>query len=150
MNSTTTYNSTAMNSTTDSLQDTLALVGRMLLAYFFVPSGIGKLMHFAGTVDYIAKSGVPLPEVCAAIAVAVELGFALLLLFGWQTRWVALGMAIFVLVITPIFHHYWSVPEAQIAAQKMNFSKNLAILGGLLAFAAFGAGRFSIDGRRRD
>jgi putative oxidoreductase len=149
MNSTTTLNSTSMNSTTDSLQDTLALVGRMLIAYFFVPSGIGKLMHFAGTVDYISKSGVPLPEVCAAIAVAVELGFALLLLVGWQARWVALGMAIFVLVITPIFHHYWSVPEAQMAAQKMNFTKNLAILGGLLAFAAFGAGRFSIDGRKR-
>ena len=32
-------------------------------------------------------------------------------------------------------------------AQQVNFFKNLAIAGGLLAFAAFGAGRFSIDGR---
>ncbi|HWI78174.1 MAG TPA: DoxX family protein, partial [Ramlibacter sp.] len=91
-----------------------------------------------------------LPEVCAAIAIAVELGLGLLLLVGWQARWVALGMAIFVLVITPIFHHYWSVPAAQLAAQKLNFNKNLAILGGLLAFAAFGAGRFSVDGRGRE
>jgi putative oxidoreductase len=149
MNSTTTLNSTAMNSTT-SLQDTFALIGRILIAAFFVPSGFGKLMHFAGTVGYISSSGVPLPEVCAAIAIVVELGFGLLLLVGWQARWVALGMALFVLVITPIFHHYWSVPEAQVAAQKMNFNKNMAILGGLLAFAAFGAGRFSLDGRNRD
>ena len=150
MNSTSTLNSTTMNSTTDSLQDTLALVGRILLAYFFVPSGFGKLMNFTGTVGYISSAGLPLPEVCAAIAVAVELGLGLLLLVGWQARWVALGMAIFVLVITPIFHHYWSVPAAQLAAQQMNFNKNLAILGGLLAFAAFGAGRFSIDGRKRE
>ena len=150
MNSTTTLNSTTMNSRTDSLQDTLALVGRILLAYFFVPSGFGKLMNFAGTVGYISSNGVPLPEVCAALAIAAELGLGLLLLVGWQARWAALGIAIFVLVITPIFHHYWSVPAAQLAAQKMNFNKNLAILGGLLAFAAFGAGRFSMDGRSRE
>jgi putative oxidoreductase len=148
MNSTTTMNSTAVNSTTDSLQDTLALIGRILIAAFFIPSGFGKLMNFAGTVGYISSAGVPLPEVCAAIAVAVELGLGLLLLVGWQARWAALGMAIFVLVVTPIFHHYWSVPAAQLAAQKMNFVKNMAILGGLLAFAAFGAGRFSLDGKR--
>jgi putative oxidoreductase len=148
MNSTTTLNSTAFNATTDSLQDTLALIGRILIAAFFVPSGFGKLTHFAGTVGYISSAGVPLPEVCAAIAIAVELGLGLLLLVGWQARWVALGMAIFVLVITPIFHHYWSVPAAQLAAQKGNFTKNMAILGGLLAFAAFGAGRFSLDAKR--
>jgi putative oxidoreductase len=141
-------NSTSVSSS-DSLQDTLALVGRILIAYFFIPSGFGKLMNFAGTVGYISSNGVPLPEVCAALAIAVELGLGLLLLVGWQARWVALGMALFVLVITPIFHHYWSVPAAQMAAQKLNFTKNAAILGGLLAFAAFGAGRFSIDGRSR-
>jgi putative oxidoreductase len=32
--------------------------------------------------------------------------------------------------------------------QKLNFTKNLAIAGGLLAFAAFGPGRWSLDGRR--
>jgi putative oxidoreductase len=110
---------------------------------------LDKLTNFAGTVGYISSTGLPLPEVCAAIAVAVELGLGLLLLAGWQTRWVALAMAIFVLVITPIFHHYWSVPAAEMAGQKLNFDKNLAILGGLLAFAAFGAGRFGVDGRRR-
>ena len=138
---------------TDSLGDAFALIGRILMAYLFIPSGFGKLMGFAGTVGYIASKGVPLPEVCAAIAIAAELGLGILLLVGWQTRWVALGLAIFVAVISPIFHNYWAVPEAQVMMQKLNFTKNLAIVGGFLAFAAFGAGRFSIDGRsiiRRD
>ena len=60
-----------------------------------------------------------------------------------------LGFAIIVAVITLIFHNYWAVPEAQMAAQKLNFFKNYAITGGLLAFAAFGGGAFSLDGRRR-
>jgi len=128
--------------------DALALIGRLLTAYLFIPSGWGKLMGFSGVAGYIASKGVPLPEVCAAVAVAVELGLGLMLLAGWKTRWVALGMAIFVVVITPIFHNYWAVPQAQVYMQKLNFDKNLVIVGGLLAFAAFGAGRFSLDAFR--
>ncbi|GAB3645867.1 DoxX family protein [Ramlibacter alkalitolerans] len=131
-------------------QNALALIGRVLIALLFIPSGWGKIAGFSGLVGYISSKGVPLPEVCAAIAIATELGLGLLLLVGFKVRWVALLMAIFVLVITPIFHNYWAVPEAQLMAQKMNFFKNMAIAGGLLAFAAFGGGTFSVDGRRRD
>lgn len=134
---------------TNPAQDTLALLGRVLIAWLFIPSGWGKLVGFSGVTGYIASKGVPLPEVCAAIAVAAELGLGLLLLVGWQARWAALGMAIFTAVITPIFHNFWAVPEAQVYMQKLNFNKNLAIVGGLLALAAFGAGRLSLDGRRR-
>ena len=130
--------------------DVMALIGRVLLAYLFVPAGWGKIAGFAGTVGYIASQGVPLPQVAAALAIVAELGLGLLLLVGFQTRWAALGLAVFTAVITPIFHHYWSVPDAQVMMQTLNFNKNLAIVGGLLAFAAFGAGRLSIDGKRND
>jgi putative oxidoreductase len=130
-------------------QNAFALLGRALIALLFIPSGWGKIAGFSGLVGYIASKGVPLPEVCAAIAIAVELGLGILLLVGFKTRWVALLMAIFIIVITFIFHNYWAVEAAQVMAQKMNFYKNLAIAGGTLAFAAFGAGAYSIDGRRR-
>ncbi len=133
---------------TTPAQDTLALIGRVLIALLFVPAGWGKIAGFAGTVGYIASKGVPLPEVCAAIAIAAELGLALLLLVGWQARWAALALAVFTFVITFIFHAYWAVPVEQVMQQRQSFFKNLAITGGLLAFAAFGAGRFSLDGRR--
>ena len=130
-------------------QNAFALIGRILIALLFVPSGWSKLTGFAGTVQYIAKMNVPLPEVCAAIAVAAELGLALALLVGFKTRWAALLLAIFTAVITPIFHNYWAAPEAAMYMQKLNFFKNYAITGGLLAFAAFGGGAFSLDGRKR-
>jgi putative oxidoreductase len=133
---------------TAAWQDTLALVGRVLLAWLFVPAGWGKIAGFSGTAGYIASQGVPFPEVAAALAIAIELGLGLLLLVGWQTRWAALGLAIFIAVITPIFHAYWAVPEAQQMMQQQAFNKNLAVLGGLLALTAFGAGRLSIDGLR--
>ena len=130
-------------------QNTMALVGRALIALLFIPAGWSKIAGFSGVVGYIASKGVPLPEVCAALAIAAELGLGLLLLVGFKARWAALGLAIFVAVITPIFHGYWAVPEAQKMMQQQAFNKNIAVVGGLLIAAAFGAGRFSFDGMRR-
>ena len=66
------------------------LVGRILLALIFIPAGFGKIGGFAGTAGYIASKGLPLPEVGAAIAIAVELVAGIALLIGWKTRWAAL------------------------------------------------------------
>jgi putative oxidoreductase len=130
---------------TTPAQDTLALVGRILIATLFIPAGWGKLMGFAGTVGYITSAGLPLPQVAAAIAVIVELGLGLLLLAGYKTRIVALVMAIFTVATAVFFHNYWAMPADKVMSNQMNFYKNLAIAGGMLAFAAFGGGRFSVD-----
>lgn len=132
----------------NSLQNPLTLIGRVLLALLFVPAGFGKLMGFAGTVGYIASKGVPLPEVAAAIAVAVELGLGILLLVGYQARWAALAIGLFTLVITFIFHNFWAVPPEMVMMQRMNFMKNLAIVGGLFTISAWGPGAWSVDAKR--
>ncbi len=133
--------------TPNGAQDTLALIGRILIAYLFIPAGIGKLTGFGGTVGYISSAGLPLPEVAAAIAIVIELGLGIALLLGFKTRWIAIVMAIFPVAAALFFHKYWAVPDAMKMAQQINFNKNIAIAGGLLAFAAFGPGRFSIDKR---
>ena len=83
-------------------------------------------------------------------AVLAMLGLlALLLLVGWQTRWAALGIAVFTLVITFIFHNFWGVPAEQVMQQQQAFFKNIAVVGGLYAFVAFGAGAWSLDAKLR-
>ena len=133
-----------------SLQNPLSLIGRILIALLFVPAGFGKIAGFAGTVGYIASKGVPFPELAAAAAVGVELGLGLLLLVGFQTRWAALGIALFTVVITFIFHNFWDAPAAQMVQQQQAFFKNIAAIGGLLTIAAWGAGAWSFDGQRRN
>ncbi len=128
-------------------QDLFALVGRILLAVLFVPAGFGKIAGFAGTAGYIASVGLPLPQLGAAIAIIVELGLGLLLLLGYRARLAALVLAVFTVVAGVFFHNYWAAPADQVMMQQINFFKNLAIAGGLLAFTAFGAGRFSLDAR---
>ena len=133
--------------TTTSTQDVIALVGRILIAYLFIPAGFGKLMGFAGTVGYVASSGLPLPQVGAALAILVELGVGIAFLLGYKTRVAAIVLAVFTVLAAVFFHKYWAVPEAMKMMQQINFNKNIAIAGGLLAFAAFGPGRLSVDKR---
>ena len=132
-----------------ALQNPLSLIGRVLLALLFVPAGFSKIGGFAGTVGYIASKGVPLPELAAAAAIGIELGLGLLLLIGWQTRWAALGIALFTLVISFIFHNFWAVPAEQVMQQQQAFFKNIGVIGGLLTVAAWGAGVWSVDGNKR-
>jgi putative oxidoreductase len=127
------------------MKDLTALVGRALMASLFIISGIGKLTGFSAVAGYIAAKGLPLPQVLAALTIALEVGGGLLLLLGVKARWVALAFVGFLIVITPIFHGFWDVPAAQAQAQQIHFLKNVAILGGMLLIAAFGPGRLSVD-----
>lgn len=126
-------------------KDWISLFGRILLSGMFILSGFGKITGFEGTVGYIAAEGLPFPEPLAAIAILIELGGGIAILFGWKTRWVALAYAVFLAVVTPIFHNFWAAPAGEVVAQQINFMKNASILGGVLLLLAFGPGRYSID-----
>jgi putative oxidoreductase len=132
----------------NALQNPLSLTGRILLALLFLPAGLSKIGGFAGTAGYIASKGLPLPEVAAAIAIVIEIGGALALLAGFGTRLAALVLAVFTLVATVIFHNYWAMPADAQMMQQLMFFKNIAVVGGLLVLAAWGAGAWSVDAKR--
>ena len=121
----------------------LAAVGRLLIAIIFILSGFGKIAAPAATQGYIAAVGLPLPLLAYLLAIVVELGGGILLLVGYQTRIVSLIVAVFTLATAVFFHSNFADQN-----QMIHFLKNVAIAGGLLQVAAFGAGSFSIDGLR--
>lgn len=131
-----------------SMNHTLALVGRVVMAYLFIPAGFSKIAGFSGQVGYAASVGMPLPEVGVAVGLLIELVGGIMLLIGFHTRWAAAVLAFFTLVAGFMFHAYWSLPADQVMIQQIMFNKNLAIVGGLLAFTAFGAGAWSLDAKR--
>jgi putative oxidoreductase len=131
-----------------SLKNVFALLARVLMAALFLPAGVAKVTGFAGTVGYIASVGLPLPTVGAALALVVEIVGSLALLAGFGTRMAAVVLAVFTLAASFFFHAYWAVPAEQVFVTQLLFFKNIAVVGGLLALAAHGAGAWSLDARR--
>jgi len=122
---------------------TLAAAGRVLIAVLFLLSGLGKIAAPAMAQGYIASAGLPAPLLGYLIAIIVEVGGGLLLVIGYQTRIVALVLAAFALAAGLAFHRDFADQN-----QMIHFLKNIAIAGGLLQVAAFGAGSLSLDARR--
>ena len=139
---------TATHTSRSSLDSALLLAARLLLAYMFLPAGIGKITGFEGTIGYIASQGLPVPSLLAVAAIVAEVGGGLALIVGFQTRLASWGLAFFTLMAACLFHHYWTLSGAQAATQQLMFIKNLGVVGGLLALSVAGAGAWSMDGKR--
>ncbi|MER8476432.1 DoxX family protein [Mesorhizobium sp. M0142] len=122
---------------------TLAAAGRVLIAVLFLLSGLGKIAAPAMAQGYIASAGLPAPLLGYLIAIIVEVGGGVLLVIGYQTRIIALVLAGFSVAAALAFHH-----DLADQNQLIHFLKNIAIAGGLLQVAAFGAGSLSLDARR--
>jgi putative oxidoreductase len=127
--------------------DTLWLLARCFIGGIFVYSGFGKLMGLEGFGAMLAKAGVPMPEVMAAVGAAVEFFGGLAIMLGLQTRYAALLMALFTVSATLISHRFWEFEDlAARKGQSIHFMKNLAILGAFLLLFVQGGGRLSFDG----
>jgi putative oxidoreductase len=124
--------------------DILPLVARILMALLFVISGATKVAAPGATIAFIASTGLPFPSLGLPIALAVEFGASTALLLGYHTRLAAGAMGLFCLATAIIFHAHFGDPN-----QLMHFFKNITMAGGFLQVVAFGAGRYSLDARRR-
>lgn len=121
------------------------LAGRVGLGIIFVMSGVGKLAAWSGTVAHAGSKGVP--PILLAAAVGLELLGGVSVVAGWKTRWGVAALLAFLGPVTVVFHGFWAYAGAQAQLQTIQFLKNLAIAGGLLALGAAGPGAISVDGR---
>jgi putative oxidoreductase len=120
--------------------DFALLLARLTLAALFLPSGFQKLLHMEQFVVALVQHGafgfaLPFPKLIAGLAVVVELGGGIMLTLGLFTRWAALALIGFLLVVT------W-VTQA-------NVQQNVAIAAGLLALSVAGGGMMGLDRRRK-
>ena len=122
----------------------VAVAGRVLIAILFVLSGIGKVAAPAMNLAYIKAAGLPLAPLALAGAALVELAGGMALILGYRTRLAATALTVFSVLAALFFHSNFADQN-----QMIHFLKNFAVAGGLLQVAAFGGGRFSLDGRRR-
>src|SRR3569832_2460174 len=131
--------------TMNALQNTLPLIGRLLLAYIFIMAGFSKIGGFDGTVGYIQSVGLPMPTFAALAAIAVELGGCLLLTNKNKTQKTTTTQTNNSVITAMAFHNYWAVPAEQVQMQSIQFMKNLAIAGGLLYVVVYDSGAYALE-----
>jgi putative oxidoreductase len=133
-----------INGNISATRGAVPLVGRILLSAIFLYSGFGKLASPAATLVYIEAMGLPFAKIAYATAIVIEIVGGLALVAGYRTRLAAFALASFCVATAVAFHGHLGDQS-----QFLHFMKNLAMAGGLLQVAAFGAGNMSMDARRR-
>ncbi|BDX05832.1 DoxX family protein [Planctobacterium marinum] len=121
-----------------TLASIIDVIARVLLSTLFLLAGSNKISAYEGTAGWMEAMGVPgglLPLVIFA-----EIGGALALILGFQTRLVALGLAVFSIASALVFHN--NIADQ---AEFLNFFKNLSMAGGFLVLSINGAKKFSLD-----
>ena len=110
------------------------LLGRLIFGGFFLYNGINHLKERKTLGQYAQSKNVPQPE-AAVVASGVALLFGgTSILLGIKPKLGAAAIAGFLLGVSPVMHNFWSTEDpAQRMNDMINFSKNLALLGGALA-----------------
>ena len=120
------------------------LAGRQLFSVIFM---IASAEHFSPrTIEAAAAHGVPLPYLLVPLSGIIALLGGLSVLLGFQTRFGAWLLVIFLVPITVMMHNFWSVSDPMtLQIERAMFMKNITMLGGALVICYFGAGPLSLD-----
>ena len=108
------------------MQQWYPIVGRILIGLLFL-GGILKFMSIATVTAWIGSVGIPMPAVVFWLSTFVEIGSALALIFGFQTRIAAWTLFVYTALTIVFFHN--NVADQLSLTMAL---KNLAIMGGLL------------------
>ena len=114
---------------------------RIVVGLVFLMHGAQKLFVFgvSGTADIMGKLGLPLPLLCAAIVIIVELLGGLAILLGMFTRLAGavLAFEMFVAILVARWAGGFFAPYG--------YEFEMTLLGACLTFAFNGPGRMSFE-----
>ncbi len=136
------------------MPDYVQAIGRVLISAVFIVFGYIQFTHIG---NYVANpavirvagmtGGILSPAVIAYLVATIDLLGGILILFGYQTRWTAIVLIVFVVLTLLLVHTFWTMEGPARAANQAHFYKNLALIGGLLFLIVQGPGRCSLDHR---
>jgi putative oxidoreductase len=122
------------------------LLGRFLLAWFFLGDAVRFARGWTGTVAQLNAKEVPAPEIILFFMILFMALGGIALLLGFRTKLGALFLFAILILWTITMNDYWAVRSlASRQAEYDTFARNLAIAGGLLLLLGLGGGPFSMD-----
>ena len=119
-----------------------APLGRLLISFMFLMSGLNKAGNYSNTSGWMESMGVS--SSILPLVILLEIIGAFAIIVGWHTKITAFLLAGFSIISALIFHSDFSNQVEMIM-----FMKNIAIAGGFLILVANGAGNYSLDNRKK-
>jgi putative oxidoreductase len=117
-------------------------LARVALAAPFVWLGYEAASEPGSRVELAAKLGVPEPELAVKVNGAAMVAGGLALATGVLPKTAAAGLVASMIPTTLAGHSFWQHEDPQLRkTNRIQFLKNLGLIGGLLAVAASGRGR---------
>jgi putative oxidoreductase len=110
------------------------LLGRLIFGGFFLYNGINHIKERKSMGQYAKAKNVPKPEAMVVASGALLIAGGASILLGVKPKFGAAAIIGFLLGVSPVMHDFWKQEDpAQRMNDMINFSKNLALLGGALA-----------------
>jgi putative oxidoreductase len=117
------------------VESPLDLLGRYLIAGFFLAAGIANLTpaRIQDHIDRMRAFGTPMPAAAFWIGIALQFTGCALVLSRWRADIGVLCLIVFTVAATAIFHRFWQKPDPlQRNISRITLLSNVALLGGLL------------------
>jgi len=115
----------------------LAVVARLVVGLMFVVIGLRLLLGRSLVAALLATKRIPAPAFVALAGAAIEIVLGLLMIAGVMPAFVAIAMAIFVIVATVMVHDFWRLKGQRRALEINTVLTHTLVVGGLLAMAAY-------------
>ncbi|UPM43957.1 DoxX family protein [Halocatena salina] len=109
-------------------------VARLLFGGVLAYSAIDNLRDLDGMIEYAKANDAPAPEVTVPTASGSLLAGSIGIAFWRRPKLAALAVLTFLVGVTPVMHDFWAVDEEQKEMELIQFTKNLGLIGGALAF----------------
>lgn len=111
----------------------LLYLGRILFGGYFIMGGYNHLANLGMMSGYTQSKGVPAPKPAVAVTGLLLLIGGISTLFNFYPEVGLIALVIFLVPVTFLMHAFWKVqdPMAKMG-ERVNFMKNLALLGGTL------------------
>lgn len=127
------------------MKDILDLVGRVLISFIFLFDAFDSIFYFKDTKETMVSYGLNWNQDLLLFGgIFLLLLGGTLVLIGYRSSFGAILLLLYWVPVTFIVHSFWNDPEDIRRFQSVMFTKNMAIVGGLLMVLVNGSGRYSV------
>jgi len=111
------------------------LVGRIILGLYFLDNASHHFFGLEMVSGFAASRGVPAPKAAVLFGGVLLLVGGLSILTGYRPTIGITALIVFLLPVTLKVHTFWKFEDPMVKmTERINFTKNLALMGSLLMF----------------